>query len=340
MANKKQSHLFQHLLYLINSVLASLLFISYFSAFIAPKIIPVFSIASLIVPFLIVINSCFFLYWIIKLKKHFFLSGIVLFIGWLFFPPFFTFSKKGKASPGDIKVMSYNVRMFNIYQWTKEKNIDLKIMDFIKDENPDILALQEYYNSEKWNINYPYQYFVPRSQKNNFGLALFSKYKIIDKGSLNFKKSANNAIFIDVLKGSDTVRIYNIHLQSLKLNPHKENFGEINSEKLIERIKIGFQQQAVQVEQYLEHQKRWTGKQIICGDFNNTAYSWVYRQISKNKKDAFSIAGNGLGKSFNYFFPFRIDFILTDENTKINDFKTYSHELSDHFPIEAKINLE
>lgn len=340
MTKKKEFNLFNKLLYFINSIVATILLLSYFLAFVSPKTVPVFSVASLAVPFLIVLNSLFFIYWIIKLRKHFLLSGVVLLFGWLFFPPFVKISKKDIALNSDVKVMSYNVRMFNVYKWSKEKDIDQKIMNFIKDKDPDILAIQEFHNSEKRNFDFNYKYFVPKSKTQNFGLAIFSKYKIINKGSLDFKKSANNAIFVDILKNNDTVRIYNIHLQSLKLNPQKENFGEVNSEKLVDRLKIGFQKQASQVETFLTHEKQWKGKEVICGDFNNTAFSWVYRQISKNKQDAFEVAGSGLGKSFNYFFPVRIDFILTDKNTKIHNFKTYSEKLSDHFPIMSRINFE
>ncbi|MFY7672390.1 endonuclease/exonuclease/phosphatase family protein [Tenacibaculum sp. MEBiC06402] len=340
MATKKQFNLFQKLLYFINSIVATVLLLSYFLAFVSPKTVPVFSVASLAVPFLIVLNFAFLIYWIIKLKKHFILSGVVLLFGWLFFPPFIKFSKKKIALNSDVKIMSYNVRMFNVYEWIKEDGVDRKIMTFINEKEPDIIALQEYCNTEKVTFKHPYKYVVPKSKKNNFGLAIFSKYKIINKGSLDFKNSANNAIFVDIIKNKDTVRIYNLHLQSLKLNPQKENFGEVNSEKLIDRLKTGFIKQASQVETFLAHEKKWKGKKVICGDFNNTSYSWVYRQIAKNKKDAFEVAGGGLGKTFNYFFPIRIDFILTDENTKIHNFKTYSEKLSDHFPIMSRINFE
>lgn len=236
--------------------------------------------------------------------------------------------------------MSYNVRMFNVYKSIKEDGIGDKIVSLINEKDPDILAIQEYHNSSKTKLNYPYSYFVPRTKNHLFGMAIFSKYKIVNKGSLDFKKSANNAIFIDILKEKDTIRVYNIHLQSLRLNPQKENFGEKNSEKLIERLKNGFQQQAIQVEKFLKHEATWKGRKIICGDFNNTAFSWVYRQIAHNKKDAFQIAGTGFGKSFNYFFPMRIDFILTDEKTIVNNFKTYPEKYSDHFPIMSRINFE
>jgi vancomycin resistance protein VanJ len=78
----------------------------------------------------------------------------------------------------------------------------------------------------------------------------------------------------------------------------------------------------------------------VCGDFNNTAYSWVYNKISHSKKDAFVEAGKGFGKTFNYSYPLRIDFILTSDNIEINHFKTFNEKFSDHFPILARVNWE
>ena len=66
----------------------------------------------------------------------------------------------------------------------------------------------------------------------------------------------------------------------------------------------------------------------------------MYRQLSENKQDAFKIAGKGLGKTFNYLYPLRIDFILVDLNFEVNNFKTFEVPYSDHFPILARIKLK
>ena len=318
--------------------MATLLLLSYFLPFVSPKTIPVFAILSLAVPFLIIINICFLIYWLVKFKKHFILSGLVLGLGLFFSSPFYKFSATNNSQNNDLKIMSYNVRMFNHYNWITDKTISLKIETLIAEKEPDVLAIQEFHNNSKRDLNYKHKYFKPTSK--NYGLAILSKFPIINKGSLDFKDTSNNAIFIDILKDKDTVRIYNLHLQSLKINPKKENFGEESSEKLIARLKNGFIKQASQTEKLLAHEQKWKGKKVLCGDFNNTAYSWVYKQISENKKDAFVEAGEGTGKSFNYIFPMRIDFILTDENCKINQFKTYSKKYSDHFPIMARLNWD
>lgn len=340
MGKNKTFSFFSKLLYIVNSILATALFLSYLLPYLSPKNAPIISIASLLAPFFIIVNILFFTYWLIRLRKYALLSGSVLLFGWIFTSPFFKISGKNNSSNNDVKVMSYNVRLFNLYEQIKKDSIEYKIVDFINQNKPDILAFQEYHHSEKRNLTYPYQYFVPKSKHKSIGLAIFSNYKILNQGSLNFKNSANNAIFIDVLKDDDTVRVYNLHLQSLKINPKKENFGEKNSERLIERLKKGFQKQVIQTEQFVKHEQQFKGKKIICGDFNNTTYSWVYKQIAKNKKDAFEEAGSGFGKSFNYFFPMRIDFILTDETTTINRFQTFKKKYSDHFPVMARVNWE
>ncbi|MDD7914217.1 endonuclease/exonuclease/phosphatase family protein [Polaribacter ponticola] len=266
------------------------------------------------------------------------MSLIILFLGWFFSTPIYKLTENKSSLNDDLKVMSYNVRMFNHWKWLEVKDVSNKIKNFVSEKSPDVLLFQEFYTLEKQQFSFPYKYIKTKNEKAKLGLAIFSKFPIINKGSLNLKNTSNNIIFADILKNKDTIRVYNLHLQSLQLSTDKENFGQENSEKLIARLKQGFTKQAEQIEVFLDHEAKWKGKKIIAGDFNNTAYSWTYNQISKNKKDAFIESGKGFGKTFNYWFPMRIDFILTDENAIINKFTSYSKKLSDHFPIQAKIN--
>ncbi len=299
---------------------------------------PIFTIISLLVPFLIIINIIFVIYWLISFKKQFILSTLILILGWFFTPQLYKLTDHNSSLNDDLKVMSYNVRMFNHWKWIEDETIPEKINDFVEEKSPDILLFQEYYSLEKQQFLYPYKYIKTKSKKANIGLAIFSKFPIINKGSLDLKNTSNNIIFVDIVIEKDTIRVYNLHLQSLELKPNKMNFGQEDSGKLITRLKESFNKQGIQTEVFLDHQKEWKGKKIVAGDFNNTSYSWVYNQISKNKKDAFIEAGKGFGKTFNYWFPMRIDFILTDQNAIINEFTKIKEKNSDHFPIQAKVN--
>ena len=263
--------------------MVTFLLLSYLLPFISPIKIAPFAILSLLVPILITINIFFIVYWLINFKKQFILSSLILAIGWFFTPPFYKLTENTSSLNDDLKVMTYNVRMFNHWKWIDDETIPKKINDFIEKKSPDILLFQEYYSLEKQQFSYPYKYIKTKNQKAKIGLAIYSKFPIINKGSLDLENTSNNIIFVDIIKRKDTIRIYNLHLQSLQLRPDKENFGEADSEKLITRLKDGFKQQALQTEVFLEHEKQWKGKKIVAGDFNNTAYSWVYNQISKNK---------------------------------------------------------
>ena len=326
------------ILYFLNSLFATLLLLSYLLPYVSPKTIPLFAILSLFVPILLLINLAFVIYWLIKLKKQLILSSLILLIGWFTVTPFYKLSKKNTSLNTDLRVMSYNVRTFNHWNWLDEENIDEKIISFIKDNDPDVLTIQENMSLPKYVLDFPYKYIEKKYAKGRFGMAIYSKLPIINQGSLKLKNTANNIIFADIVRKKDTIRIYNLHLQSLNISPDKENFGQENSEKLIKTLKNRFKQQAEQTELFLAHENNWKGKKIVCGDFNNTAYSWVYNQVSKNKKDAFIEAGNGFGKTFKYAFPMRIDFIFSDENASINQFNTFTEKYSDHYPILARIN--
>ncbi|WP_456375978.1 endonuclease/exonuclease/phosphatase family protein [Lutibacter sp.] len=335
----KKLSLLDKFIAIVNSLLAILLFISFLSYYISPNNISILSFLSLSVPALIIINFLFVIYWILKLKRQFLISTIILAIGFQHIANFYSFEEKKVMLHTDLKIMSYNIRMFNIYNWIDEENIDEKIYNFITTKEPDILCLQEFNPTVKLGFKYPYSYIKTSTKNKLFGHAIFSKYKIINSGSLNFPTSSNNAIFADIIKDKDTIRVYNVHLESLSINPKEDYFTQENSEKLKIRVEKAFKKQAIQTNLIIEHQKNTNFKSIICGDFNNNAFSWVYHTLKKNKKDAFEIAGKGFGKTYNYTFPIRIDFILVDTKIEVNNFKTFNVNYSDHYPIMARLDF-
>lgn len=326
-------------IFILNSLFATLLLLSYLNYYVSPVKISFFALISLIIPVLIAINILFLIYWLIRLKKQIFLSIFVLAIGYQYLTKFYTVKDKEVLLNDDVKIMSYNVRMFNLYKWINEKNVEEKIYDFINSKEPDILCIQEFHPSLKKGLKYPYEYIKISNENNHFGHAIFSKYKIINSGSLNFSKTGNNAIFADIVRNNDTVRVYNIHLESLNLNPKEDYFTQENSEKFKTRVQKAFKIQANQVSLILLHQEKISYKSIICGDFNNTAFSYIYHQLRTGKNDAFEVAGKGFGRTFDYKLPVRIDYILTDNRIEVNNFKTYDVKFSDHFPIMARLNF-
>jgi len=334
----KKRPFFHKLIYFINSLFALLLLIAYVIPYIKPQNLGSFAGISLLTPVLILINLGFVIYWLIGLNRTFLLSLIILLIGFPNLSRFYKVTGKKVLLTDDIKIMSYNVRMFNEYKWTKIDSIEDKINDLIEHKLPDILCVQEYASNATLEKEFPYKYVKYKWDKSHFGHAIFSKYPIINKGNIAFEKTANIILFADIKINTDTLRVYNVHLQSIGINPQKDHFDKENANRLRNRINKAFKKQQIQVEKLLEHQKTTNYPIVVAGDFNNTAFSWPYKSILKGKNDAYVEAGKGFDKTYNFAFPMRIDFIMVDERIKINHFKAYRDMLSDHYPILARLD--
>ncbi|MEO6346473.1 MAG: endonuclease/exonuclease/phosphatase family protein [Aquaticitalea sp.] len=338
----KKLNLFDKVVFFFNSIAAVLLLLSYILPYIEPKKFAVLSVLSLTVPFLILLNILFLLYWILMVRKQVLVSLIVLLIGYNYLGSLYKFtSSKNVDDPEDISVMNYNVRLFNVFKWIPDTSVDQKIVDFINEKQPDILSIQEYRRDNDIVFAGYEKFEMISGEKVKNGQAILSKFPIVNSGSIEFPDSYNNAIFIDVVKGTDTIRVYNVHLQSMKIDANGDALTKESSENLFRQVSKTFTMQQFQTELFLLHKKRCPYKMIICGDFNNTAYSYVYREIKGDLKDAFVEAGNGFGRTFNFkFFPVRIDFILVDDGFEINSFKNFDVLLSDHYPIMSRVKIK
>jgi len=336
--NHKKKSIFYKILVFISLVFALLLALAFLMPFVQPKTLKSLASFSLLTPFLIFINIFFLIYWLVTFKRNFWMPLVVFILGYSYLQRLYNFSGKKIIQTDDVKIMSYNVRMFNKYDWSEDQEIPNKISDFIKDKTPDIICFQDYAIEERMDLDFPYKFVKLKTEKSQFGHAIYSKFPIINKGSFNFEKTANNIIWADLKIGKDTVRVYDVHLQSIKLNPSMEYFGQKDAEQLQMRISTAFHIQQEQVDKLIEHQSKVNFPIIITGDFNNTAFSWVYRQMLKNKKDAYTVSGIGFDGTYDFKFPMRIDFILVDKRLKINYFKRYKEKYSDHFPIMARID--
>lgn len=329
-------------MFLINSVVALLSLLSYGIYYVPPKTFSLISVLSLSVPLLIILNIIFVVFWLLKLKKQLILSLLILAVGYNYVASFYKFSSQESSNLEDtFTLMSYNVRLFNLYDWIKEDSIPSKIQNFITEEAPSILCFQEYDSSAGLDFrSYDYKHQTNTSN-NKSELAIFSTYKILNSGFINFSNSANSATYADVLIKSDTIRVYNVHLQSSGINPNVESLDKEQSNRLLKRLGITFKAQQLQAELVVDHVAKSPHKVLMSGDFNNTVYSYVYRVLKGDLVDAFDVSGNGFGRTFNFrYFPVRIDFILADERFKVESFQNYSVPYSDHYPILSQFSLD
>lgn len=300
---------------------------------------------SLAVPLLVILNILFFLYWLVRKKYYLLLSLSILIYGYFSLGTFIGFNSVNKSysNKNSLSIMSFNSLGFQGKKHEWESTAGDTIVKFIQEESPDIVCFQEFDNKKirsKYFEEYPFKYvdFEFGSNNNRVIQAVYSKHEIVKKGLLEFPESLNSAVYVDIKYNTDTLRIYNLHLESLKIRPG--SIKRERSDKLFGRLRNSFAKQQEQSTIVREHMNNSPYRNIVCGDFNNTQFSNSYFTVRGDLKDSFLERGKGYGKTINFWkFPFRIDFILVDPVFEILSHKNYDINLSDHEPIMATIKI-
>lgn len=235
--------------------------------------------------------------------------------------------------------MTYNTRDFNFKDRTKGELTRNKIINFITEQDPDIICFQEANRIGLTQLKqYPFKYITPFTSGNSTQ-AILSKYPIVGNGSLEFPETANNALYADIKYKGDTIRIYNLHLQSYKIRPSRvRNVRRVV--RAYNKMRKAFVKQEEQVQIFDRHRKESPFSTILCTDFNNTPFSNVYRIAKGEMQDTFDKKGIGFGKTFDLkVVPFRIDFILADKTMQVMTHQNFDLKLSDHYPVLTSIRL-
>jgi len=348
----------------LNALAAAGLLTSYLAPAVNPSNIILPALFGLAYPILLIVNLLFVCYWLIQLKKEILISLLAILLGWNhlnnLLPLNFKDAKIPEATPQGrmFKALSYNVRGFDVYHWTSDPRIKEEILGFIEQQEPDILCFQEYYTSNRRGESHSdlskqlralpesaVYYASDQTNRNGFGIATFSRYPIIKKSRIPFNTSFNAAMYTDILFQSDTIRIFNIHLQSIKFRQEDYAFmdtvrlkysnQQMNGIRNIgSQLKEAFTLRAEQAEMISNYIKASPHPVIVMGDFNDTPHSYAYRRIKKGMHDAFRVAGRGFGNTYAGELPsLRIDYIMYSNPLISYQFKHIKNDYSDHFPI-------
>ena len=333
---------FHKLIFAINTVAAVLLLVSFITPFVNPERFPLFSALSLAVSPLLVINALFALYWLVRLNRRVWLSALLLIVGFFEFNGFIKFSSSdSETAANELSVLSFNVQLFEAYNDNPDNQAAQKMNQLVDKQRPDVLFIQEYYKQDSLALSaYPYS-FVHFKEDYTMGHAIFSKYPLINTGAFDFTKTSNNTLYADLLVGNDTIRLYNLHLQSYRIAPSVSEIQSRGTEFLTKRLKKAFRIQQRQLDTILKHKNQTEHPVIIAGDLNNTAFSYVYRELQRDFVDAFAAKGSGLGATFKVeFYPIRIDYIFVDPQLRVLNYNTCKAGFSDHKPITATVGWD
>ncbi|WP_291859579.1 endonuclease/exonuclease/phosphatase family protein [Marinilabilia sp.] len=359
--------LFRSISLIVTLVLAFGLIASMAVIYVSPVRIHVITFLGFLFPALWLINLLILFVHIFRKSPRLIIPLLVLALSWNQWNNVFQLT--GEKAPEQlntpVKVMSYNTRMFDYYEWSGQTETPEGIYQFIREENPDIICFQEYFTSNRKEGYHPNQtkarfralgynhieYRFDNGRGTGYGIATFSKFPIVKKGSLPFSDSKNMSIFTDINVKGKIVRIFNNHLESIGF---KENdFNVIDSLKfemdaqqrqgikqIVKKMSRAFRQRSSQAEILARHIGNSPYPVVVCGDFNDTPISYVYRTMRGDLKDAFRESGSGFGGTYNGRLPsLRIDYIFHAPSFQSYDFKRHDIEFSDHYPVSTLIDL-
>jgi endonuclease/exonuclease/phosphatase family metal-dependent hydrolase len=328
----------------------------YSCVFISPEVFSYIGLLPFLIPIFLIINGFLFAVLALAWKRLAFLPLLALVIGYKFILITFQIHPRNEEAPG-LKVLTYNTANF-FYKRAKANDQDPNVFTWLAEHPADVKVFQEFYQdytsakrnavkliSKDGELEYTHHVIEGNPKKRSYGLAIFSRYPIVNDGIVFDNKKTNGAIFADIRVGQDTLRIYNVHLQSMAITPGSLNDYERARQvyrQTLGKLHRGSFVRAQQLSILVEHLRNSPHPVILMGDLNEVPYSYAYFKLSENLDNAFEKAGRGFEFTYNkILFFLRIDHIFADPSLDPVHYQTHREvDYSDHYPITATFNWE
>ncbi len=348
---------FRNIILLFNFIAALTLFVIYLSVHISPETFWLPAVIGLTYPYVFLVNVLFIIYWLFSSPKWSLLSILTILIGFNHSQNYFQFSDRETEKKG-IVVCSYNVKAFNNQGYDKLIETGQSIFDYLKTKEADIICIQEMnmFNRKEWPF-VPKKFNVEGLPKyvffnHNYGPITMSRFPIVHTDEIIFENTGNMVLITDLATSTDTIRVFNCHLESYRFSPDEINSLDSISfsqkEKSLREVRLfgsklkhAFIKRTAQVEELRRQVDQSPYPVLICGDFNDTPVSYTYNTVRADLKDAFVESGAGIGNTYLGKLPsFRIDYILHSASYKAYNFKVDHVDFSDHYPINCTLLRE
>lgn len=346
---------------LLSAVVAVALVLTYLVPYVNPSRVWFFPALGLAAPITYVAGVMLMLYWIIRWR--WLRAGVMILIVVIGFfkvslfwrPDIRRTYEDDSQNPdrGTFKVMTYNVRSF--YGENGHSSVE-DILRLIEEQDPDIICLQEF-NARLAARSEEFSLLEEKYESAGFGrtaapdsvyeapLAVLSKFRILRSGTVLTPASS---VWADLMVGDDTVRVFNNHLRSTAINAadnvyiteHRflsDTARETKILSIVGRLRENSVLRAAQVDSIARVIDATHTRRIVCGDFNDTPMSYVYRTMAHGLRDAFRSCGSGYSHTYRGFFnTLRIDYVLSGGFEPVT-YETLMVDYSDHHPVVVRL---
>ena len=304
-----------------------------------------------VLPLLIVGNAVLLIYWLVLRRWHWALMPLVTLLccipysGTIY--QFGDLDENAEKQAG-LKIASYNVALFG-----RETSgfMAQDILSEMKKQKVDILCFQEYsdQSGDKKNSD-SYKEYFPYMVTGQNDMVVYSRYPIVRSKNIPFEMTNNSAMWVEVKVTDQVIRVYNAHLETTGINSSLRRAAKLQNQgfnvennALLKTIygnyTIGMMARAGQANVLAMDMRESEVPIIVCGDFNDVPYSYVYNTMLGDKVDGFKECGSG----FMYTFrggdkKVRIDYIFHDKQFKGLTYYKKDISYSDHYPVFMKIS--
>lgn len=352
-------------IWILNIIAIAFLLLSYLSAWINPRALPMLSIIGYAYPIFLIINILFTIFWAIFKNIRFLYSLITIILGIGIFMAHFQAFNSYTKKEGDIALVTFNMG-HNIDKHIPNRASLVRadsytLQRFLDTVNADIICLQEgqlpfrtiHKMTEKLGMSMASRKYKLRNKSFGLHLITISKYPIISTAELRYNDDIF-AMISDIAINDDTIRVINTHLNSNTLSGadirdvndimRLNAVGDGKTVRTIKNISTRFDKNAKirskQADGIINNIKYSKYKVIVCGDFNDTPATYSYQRISSGFSDAFMKKGRGWGNTFASNLPWiRIDYVLCGKGLTVEEYKVLDHiKISDHHPIRCLIS--
>jgi endonuclease/exonuclease/phosphatase family metal-dependent hydrolase len=361
-----------------NFIVAFFFLLACTNAFLHPDKWWFVSLLGLVFPLLLFIVFVFFIFWLLLSSREWAaISLITMIIGWSNIHAFLAFHVstgfRDEKQPGALRVLTWNVREWDEFT-TQKPGVPShreKMMEFLKDQNADLMCFQEFFESHnpkeltdnieyiQKQLKYPYYFFSHDYHRFDgvleTGVIIFSRYPVVQTLQQKFKKAANiraseSLIATDINVDGNIIRLFTTHLQSVLFRGKDFHNIEIiknaedsileASKSIVKKLKRAYSFRSAQADLVRQELDASPHPNIVCGDFNDVPNSYTYFHIRGNMQDAFIQKGFGIGRSYVNLSPtLRIDYILASPEFTVLQCKRVKLPYSDHHPIVADLEL-
>jgi endonuclease/exonuclease/phosphatase family metal-dependent hydrolase len=348
---------------------AILLSIIYLSGLIPPSKGFNLWITSFVIPVALVINHILLIVSLGLRKRYAFFYFGALLIG----IPYLTSTigikhllPKREIDGQALSVMNYNMGIYSMhpYQYKNRDSARLALKNWILNSDSDIKCIQEFPNVpwskefnlidqlEKRGLHFYFSTDDPGSERDHYkdGTLIISKYPIIESGDvLSSRNGFNRIAYADVKIKDDTIRIVNVHLESMGLsgsNPrHTRDIGTLKNQiyTILRKLRVGVFERSRQMRQLSAFIEQSPHPVVCAGDFNDLPYSYNYRHLKHRMKNSFEESGKGFGFTYNggTLKLLRIDNQFYSSGLRSVGFETLDTiKLSDHFPLRGEYIIQ